>query len=205
MSSSYPSNEIADQIDDLCRGQREAQAWLYDTFGPLLYRRLKQRYVPMGLDADDLLQDAFVFFFQDNAGVLGRFKERLGPKSPSDLLDELERFLWNQACGIASNRLRSRRRDKSVPIGTVPDWFGDGTTEEQAVNKDSLERLDACLSHAQERVYLYYKLRFCDGLAPDQIQQATGWAKKMIYKLRERLNEAVGRCAERLGLKGGDA
>ncbi len=196
----HPAPHITERLEDLCQGDREAATWLYDELGPPLFRRLKQRYIRLGLDPDDLLQDAFVFFFRDDGRVLRRFLDET-PEGSRDL-ESLESFLWNQACGIASNRLRSRRRDKSVPIGEAPERFGGRNQEKTALAKDTLARLEECLAKGAERTYLYFKLRFCDGLSPEQIRETTGWEKKVVYKLRDRLNEAVDRCAGKLGLRG---
>ena len=62
-------------------------------------------------------------------------------------------------------------------------------------------QLDECLSESGERLYLYYKLRYRDGLTPQQVSRAAGWSMKATYKLKQKLNEAVERCAELLGIE----
>ena len=181
----------------LMKGHQEDSAWLYDTFAPRLYRRLRWRYGSYGLDPDDLLQDAFVYFFQHNGRVLGRFLER--PPSDDDEI-ELQRFLWDQACGVASNRLRSMKR-RSVEGDAVDPALPDPVPgAQQFIDRDTLRRLDRCIHERSRRIHLYFKLRFRNGLSPVEICQMTGWSKKAIYKLRQRLTEAVNRCADSLDL-----
>src|SRR5262245_57636388 len=101
MSSSRPAigdpPEIGARLEALLAGNRDAAAWLYDSFGSALHRRLAARYGGWpGFEANDLLQDAFVFFFQNRGKVLRDFLDRTGPgeRSPA----RLERHLWDLAC-----------------------------------------------------------------------------------------------------------
>ncbi|MEM1183001.1 MAG: hypothetical protein AAGM22_31960, partial [Acidobacteriota bacterium] len=73
------------------------------------------------------------------------------------------------------------------------------TAEQEALDRDRLERLADCIERANARVFLYFSLRFRDGLAPEEIVTVTGWSKKATYKLKQRLNDAVEVCAEALG------
>lgn len=192
---------VHERLRELLAGDRNAAAWLYDTFAPGLYRRLRQRYErPGGPDPGDLLHDAFVLFLQREGKVLRDFVER----HPDDdgAAVALERRLWDLACGVAANRRRAAwvRRVFALPVLAAIDP-GAGA-ERGAVARDSLARLDDCLRENPERVYLYYKLRFFDGLTPEEIAGATGWSRKATYKLKDVLNQAVRRCVERLGLAG---
>lgn len=191
------SEALRDQIQRVVDGDSDATARLYDRFAPRLFRRLRARYGPSGLDPEELLHDAFVLFLQHDARVLRRLAERHDDTS----LDEqtVHTYLWDQACGIASNRRRSQRRAGVVSVGGS-DLVADDTDSRRTLTADLLERLDDCLSRKSPRVYLYFKLRFVDGLSPDEVAQATGWSKKATYKLRQRFNDALSDCASRLGL-----
>ena len=66
---------------------------------------------------------------------------------------------------------------------------------------DLLKQLDRCLRAQRARIYLYYRLRYYEGLTPEEIARATGWSRKATYKLRQALNEAVRTCARELGIE----
>ncbi|MFK7885260.1 MAG: RNA polymerase sigma factor [Gammaproteobacteria bacterium] len=186
---------LHEELRKIAGGDRKATAWLYDTFAPRLYRRLQARYGPLGLDAEELLHDAYVFYLQHDGRVLLALAERC----KDETLDEfrVHTALWDLACGVASNKRRSQRRSNLVPLNDSALASDDGTTR-QTLTRDLLERLDLCLSHKNPRVYLYFKLRFVDGLAPDDISKTTGWSKKATYKLRQSFNAALSDCADRL-------
>jgi len=195
--------DVRMQLWRLVQGDEEAAAWLYETFATRLYRRLRGRYGPIGLDADDLLQDAFVFFFQNNARLLRKYLERGTDGAEAE--EDLFRYLWDQACGIATNRLRSAKRHRAEGgelDETLPD-FDPGRNPKRLLDVDVLRRLDRCLGERGQRIHLYFKLRFRDGFSPDEISQITGWSKKATYKLRQALTEAVELCVEQLGLAPG--
>lgn len=189
----------------IAAGDREAAAWLYDTFAPGLYRRLRQRYAPLGLDPEDLLQDAFAFYFRNDGKVLRDFADR------ADQADRtgagathraLERHLWDLACGVASNARRTAWRRRMVPLTRLARLPSDRDTgaERRALARDTLRRLEDCLRSAHPRIALYYALRFRDGLSPAEVAEATGWSPKKTYKLRQSLDEAVRRCADQLDI-----
>ena len=177
-------------------GDQAAGAWLYDTFSARLYRRLRQRYTYLGeATAEDVLQDTFLLLLRNDGSVLRRFLERV-PK-PEQKNARLERFIWDQACGVASNQRRSSTHRKVVPLATTePDR--QPTAERRTLERDWLVRLENCLAGGRERIFLYYKLRYRDGLAPEQVSQATGWSRKATYKLKEALNGALARCQQLL-------
>ena len=191
------------RLRDVVAGESEAAGWLYDTFAPRLHRRLRQRYGPLGLDPDDLLQDAFAYFFRDDRKVLRDFLDRSPAVGPEAARRALERHLWDLACGVASNARRTAWRRRVVPLtGTVgegPD--GSRGAERSTLARDTLRHLEACLREGNPRVVLYYALRFRDGLSPAEVSRVTGWSPKSTYKLRQSLQEAVRRCADRLGLE----
>ena len=192
-------SELAERLRAAVSGDPSASAWLYDTFAGRLYRRLQRRYGRAGLDAEDLLQDAFVFFLQHDARVLRRFLDQSGPDGPTT--GELERYLWDLACGLASNRRRSRSRATVVPL-VVEQTSPTPGAERSLIERDQLDRLLDCLRRAGSRIFLYFKLRFDDGLSPRDIATATGWSMKATYKLRQRLDRAVVACREALGSGG---
>lgn len=192
--------DLAERLRAAITGDSSAVTWLWDTFAGPLFRRLRQRYGhPGGLDPEDLLQDAFVFYLQHDARLLRRFLEQV----PSDQQtpSRLERYLWDLACGLASNRRRSRARSNIVPI--VGDHISPTPgAERSTVERDRLRRLLDCLEHTGSRLFLYFKLRFEDGLAPREIARVTGWSMKSTYKLRQSLDQAVEDCRRTLDPSG---
>lgn len=200
-------DEVHRQLTRLLAGDREAAGWLYDTFSPGLFRRLRRRYGHLeGIEPDDLLHDAFLFFFQREGKVLRDFMERVGLEEQTPA--RLERHLWDLACGVASNRRRSealrdhRSLDASPQHEREPD---DDTQEKHLLHRDELARIDQCLAGRGTRLYLYYKLRYWDGYTPTEIAGIMGWSQKATYKLRQTLNEAVRLCAGLLGIPLRDA
>ena len=194
-------DEVRQQLESLLSGERQAAAWLYDTFAPGLFRRLAQRYGHLeGLDANDLLHDSYLFFLQHDAKVLRDFVERVAPEQQTP--DRLERHLWDLACGVASNRRRSAARRDYRPLEQVTGskQLEDNSQEKLLLERDELDRLDRCLEGHGSRLYLYFQLRYADGYSPSEIAKITGWSQKATYKLRQSLNEAVRYCAELLGL-----
>ncbi|MEM8933892.1 MAG: hypothetical protein AAGE94_22060 [Acidobacteriota bacterium] len=195
-------DEVETRLLALTNGDRDAAAWLYDQFAGDLRRRLTGRYGGMpGIDPDDLLQDAFVFYFQNRAKVLRDFLDRVPSRQRS--AQRLARHLWDLACGLATNR----RRAAKVRAGT--DGFAEGdeerlmasiSVEDEVLDRDQLRRLDQCITGHGTRVALYYRLRCFDGHTPRDIAEIAGWSMKVTYKLRQALNDAVRACAERLGL-----
>lgn len=193
------SDDVRPQLRRIAAGDRAAAAWLYDTYAADLFRRLRQRYGrPGGPDPEDLLQDAFAFYFQREAKVLRDFLERRPVGEATR--EALGRHLWDLACGLAANRRRSAWSRKVVSIADHEHTAPETGVETGAVARDTLARLERCLREGRARVYLYYKLRYVDALSAEEVAAATGWSMKATYKLRQSLNEAVQRCAERLGL-----
>jgi DNA-directed RNA polymerase specialized sigma24 family protein len=191
------AQEIAER---LAAGDPEAVAWLYDAVAPDLYRRLKRRYgYPGGPDAADLLQETFLLSLRDGARLLRGALATQPAGAPA--LPELRRYLWDLACGVAANVRRSVWSRRAVPMPETALAAGEPPTERSAVARDALARLAGCLAGQGERLYLYFKLRYVDGLTPEETAAATGWSRKATYKLRQSLNEAVERCLDRLGLR----
>lgn len=191
--------DLLRRVRRIAAGDREEAAWLYDTFAPGLFRRLRQRYAPLGLDPEDLLQDAFAFYFRNDRKVLRDFVDRAGSGATARAL---ERHLWDLACGVASNARRTSWRRRVVPLtrGTRLTSEPGSGAERRALARDTLRRLEDCLRAAHPRIALYYALRFRDGLSPSEVARATGWSPKKTYKLRQSLDEAVRRCADQLDI-----
>lgn len=192
------AGQIAEKIRAIAVGDQRAVAWLYDTFSRELYRRLTGRYGGLpGVEVEDVLHDAMVFYLQNGAKVLEDFLRR----TPAAERDEagLGRHLWNLACGLVANRRRTTRSRPTLPLlGTA--WTSSRPDPEQDVlGRDELDQLDACLKRRGERLYLYFKLRYEDGLSPREIVQATGWSTKATYKRRKALHDALRDCCRRLG------
>jgi len=205
MSTPLPSGDDAAapltvRVQQLAAGEEEARRWLHATFAPRLLRRLRGRYARhRDLDVEELLQDAFLFFYQQAARTFTRFLDEVPAEARSEA--RLDGYLWDLACGIASNRLRAARRHPVSPAPLGEDAPDPQDTERRALHRDLLGRLAICLKRAGSRAFLYYKLRFVDGYTPDEIAQATGWSRKATYKLRFVLDGAIERCAQRLGLR----
>ncbi len=196
--------EVPSQLRRLVAGDGGAAAWLYDTFAAGLYRRLERRYgYPGGLDVENLLHDAFVFYFQRDCKVMRDFLARV--PAAAQTRPALDRHLWDLACGVASNQLRSAARRYQRPLADIDAVRHAPSGERSALDRDAVERLGECLRESDEEVYLYGKLRFWEGLTPAEICEVTGWARKATYKLRQAFDDLARRCAESLGLAPGAA
>ncbi len=184
-------------ISRILAGDRAAVAWLYDKFAPRLLRRLGLRFGTVrGLDAEDLLQDTFLYLLSHDDRVLERFRARHAEADPEE--QDLERFLWSAACGIASNRRRSLLRHPATAIDDRD--LTAGGSESPALARDALERLGDCLLRGSDRLHLYFQLRYLDGHKPAEIARLTGWSRRATYKLKQTLDAAVDACVEQLGL-----
>ncbi len=191
------ADSILASVSRILAGDRAAVAWLYDTFAPRLLRRLGLRFGTAGLDAEDLLQDTFIYLLSHGGRVLERFRARHQGAEPEE--QDMEHFLWSAACGIASNRRRSLRRRPADSLGErelAPDAGG----ENPALARDALARLGACLFRSGDRLHLYFQLRYLDGHKPAEIAQLTGWSMRVTYKLKQSLDAALESCVEELEL-----
>ena len=193
------ANKLSQMLVKVIAGEPEAGAWLYDTFAPRLYRLLYQRYGPDGVfDPDDLVQDAFIFFLQNQGKVLRDFLDQYPESDHTE--SGLLRRLWELTRGVVANK---RRYLKTHGFSSFPELLDVASTEnleQDAIRRELIIRLDACLKKKKTRIYLYYKLRYHDGLTPQEIVQVTGWSQKAVYKLKDHLNEAVRHCAQKMGL-----
>lgn len=190
--------DVDNKLRCIAAGDSVAAAWLFDAFASPLYRRLRRRYGYLGsTEVDDLLQDTFLQALRGRGRVLLRWLERQ-PAQPDE--PALERYLWDLACGLATNRRRAASRSNVVSIETATPLAEGPRAERALLGRDVLAKLDACLKESNARTYLYYQLRYVDGLTPDEIAQTTGWSKKSTYKRKQILDEAVERCADRIGI-----
>jgi len=187
--------EVVEQLALIREGDPDATASLYDSLSPRLAHRLARRYPDLSLEIEDLVHDTFILFLRPEGDLIQGFLDRCSPTRGA-----LERRLWDLACGLASNRRRFARRRKVVPLDDRDRKDPVPTAETAIIDRDQLERLDRCLREANPRVYLYFKLRYRDGLTPEEIAQSTGWSRKATYKLKQTLNSEVQTCAEALGL-----
>lgn len=194
MAETLEQPDVSARLLGLWRGDPAAAAWLYDTFAPRLFRRLRLRYGYLGESvAEDLLQETYVLALREDARLL---RQSLNLDTVTE--QAVERFLWDQACGLASNRRRAAKR-QFVPIEGEPVARAHGP-EHRVVERDLLRRLLTCLGGRGRRPLLYFKLRYREGLTPEEIAAATGWSRKATYKARQNLNDALQWCRETLGL-----
>jgi len=190
--------DVDNKLRRIAAGDGTAAAWLFDAFASPLCRRLRRRYGYFGsAEVDDLLQDTFVQALRGRGRVLVRWLERQ-PARPSEAA--LERYLWDLVCGLATNRRRAAARSNVVSIESATPLAEAPRAERALLGRDVLAKLDACLKETNTRTYLYYQLRYFEELTPDEIAQATGWSKKSTYKRKQILDQAVERCATRIGL-----
>ncbi len=192
-----PEANVRTQIDQALVGDADAIGWLYDQFAPALLRKLERRFgaVP-GLDPADLLHDTFVYLLGHDGRVLKRFLARSAEATRA----AFAQFLWSAACGIASNRRRSQARHPTESLDARQRPLATGGDEEATTARDVLARLARCLLRRGDRSYLYYQLRYRDGLTPTEVARATGWSQRATYKLKQALDRAVDRCLEEMGL-----
>ncbi|MEM6793088.1 MAG: hypothetical protein AAF725_03860 [Acidobacteriota bacterium] len=190
---------IQARIRGILLGRQEDAAWLYDSFAERLFRRLGSRYRDLTAEEiEDLVHECYVLLFREDGRVLRQFLERhpgLGPSA-----EQLERYLWDRACGLAVN-LR-RRTSRRLESGREPNpSLAAGSDEERGqLDRDALEQLGKCLQESGSKVYLYYQLRYWEGLTPAEIETVTGWRRDRVYRLRDALKRGLKACLERLGL-----
>jgi DNA-directed RNA polymerase specialized sigma24 family protein len=191
--------DVPGLLRQIAVGDPTAKAWLYDTYASGLQRKLSFRYGVHALDPEELLQDAFVAFYQHDGRVLLNFLDRHPPAEQT--VEQLRVYLWDLACGVASNQLRDRRtRRRNLPesdrdLGDV----GVGSdAEDRHIARDQMRRFVDCIAEKGAQIQLYFALRFVDGLTAEEISRVTGWPIAQVYRLRVRLGAAADECATRL-------
>lgn len=193
------SGTVEQRLRRIIAGDREAALWLYDTFAPRLFRRLDRRYArPAGLDPNDLLRDAFVFFLQNDARVLATFLRRHAGREHSAAV--LERYLWAQACSVVQVHPRLRSSRETTPISELEEAPGSPAPGHDLLSAAQRQRLDRCLHYADAQLYLDYKLRYSDGLSGEQAAKVAGWSVEEAAARHEALRATALRCVERLGI-----
>lgn len=190
-------HDVEGRLRGILDGNPEDAAWLYDSVAPELLRRLRNRYPDLVDEIEDLVHDTFILFLRNDHRLLQAFLDREAHPSRSSL----EKRLWDLACGLASNRRRSSRHQRVVPLLDYDRQSSRPGAERTTIDRDHLAQLDACLRRGNHRVYLYFQLRYRDGLAPEEIARVTGWSRKATYKLKQALNRQVAACIEDLGLE----
>lgn len=194
-----PPEDVAERLHRLVSGDQRAAGWLYDTFAPRLYRRLRGRYGHLpGIEPEDLLQSAFLFYLQNDCRVLRSFLESHPPGEVT--AEALMRRLWDLACGLASNQRRAARgRPRPAELDEAAADEAP-TVERRLSERQVLSRLAECLARRGRRLHLYFRWRYADGLTPREIAGVTGWSRSETYRLREALNRALAACAAALGV-----
>ncbi len=191
--------DIPEVLRKIAAGDPGAKAWLYDTYAGELQRKLSFRYGVHALDPEELLQDSFVYFYQHDGRVLSAFLDRHPP--PQQTAEQLRTYLWDLACGVASNRLRDRRtRRRNLPESgrDLSLVVADSDPEQEHIARDQMRRFADCIAEKGEQIQLYFALRFVDGLTAEEIAGVTGWPIEQVYRLRVRLGAAADDCAMRL-------
>lgn len=183
---------VAGELQKILGGYPGAADWLYEQYSDDLLRRLTGRYGLLYGEPEDLLQDAFLFYFQNDFKVLRDFAARVPAEAQTHA--RLGTALWDLACGLVANRRRaSRNRDKvfdptqnAEELESVDEGF-----ERRTVLRDELRHLDSRLRSENPSLSIYCRMRFEEGYSPTEIARITGWPPRMTYKLRQSLNQAL--------------
>lgn len=190
--------EIRCQVERIANGDSAATTWLYESFAARLRQRLAWRYPT--LEAGDLVHDAFLLCLKREARVLRRLLQRTPPAELSR--ERLERYLWNLACGLATNRIRSARRRSVALAPRERCSTAESSPPPRPESRDALVSLTRRLRERGGRLYTYFELRYFDELSPAEIARSTGWSRKATYKLKQKVQQAVQECACELGILG---
>lgn len=193
-------SDVAMQIEKIAAGDPRAQDWFYRRYSGTLYRRIRHRFGPdRSIDSDELLHDLFVWCLQDNAKILSSFAARNRSDDRTEF--RLEGYLWGLVSGLVANQRRAKRRNEDpVALESIQEPAG-SDFDAESTDRDSVVRLSDCLKQRGTRLYLYFLLRFVEGLTPDEIGTVTGWPRPKTYKLKAVFNQAVRHCVEVLGLQ----
>ena len=144
---------------------------LYRRYGPMVLRRCRQLLRDED-EARDVAQDVFL--------QLVRHRTRLDDRYPSSLLNRM-------ATNLSLNRIRSRKRDRTVP--------GDGLLEEIACapDLDSPLLLRRLFERHPESTRTMAVLRYVDGMTLEEVAAecglSVGAVRKRLQKLRASLRE----------------
>lgn len=129
------------------RGDNAARRELYETYGSRLLA-LCRRYAADAVEAEDLMQDAFVKIFR----VIGRFRWT----RPGSLYSWMARVALNLAFDSAGKRRRLARElvDVDSLAGEIPDE--PGYEETLSVPAEVLQRMIAALPEGYRTVFTLY-------------------------------------------------
>ena len=190
VSERIPTN-LRHRLEGVIAGDAGSCQWLYQEFAGRILRRLRQRYKhSVDLEPEDLLHEVFLFYFRRADRIFRRFLDR--KHDPHPTIATFERYLWDQACGVAANYRRSARNGPLL-VELTRDHCDPAATERRIVDCDRCRVIGRALQAGDSQVYLYFKLRFVEGLSPSEIGAVTGWNRPVIYNLRLRLVRTVQR------------
>ncbi len=146
---------------------------LYRTYGPMVLRRCR-RMLRDEEEALDAMQDSFV-------KVL-RYRDRLNDRGPSSLL-------YTIATNVCLNRIRSRSRDRSIPVGDdlekLAGWGAEHS--DTALTGHFLDRLFAEQRPDTREIAVYHYL---DGLTLEETANLVGLSVSGVRKRLRRLRES---------------
>ena len=186
------STSVSAMLQAVVDGDAEAAHRLYDEMSPELLRRLRGRYGNIFGEPEDLLQDAFLFYFQNDYKVLRDFMSR--ESKDTQTRSRLAGALWDLACGLVANRRRAQRsRDRVFDPFQSSDQLKEADTGIYTVaeQRDRLRDLERHLAAEDPDLASYCRLRFVHGYSPTEIAEHTGKPLRTVYKLRRSLSDAL--------------
>lgn len=151
-------------------GDPAAFAELYRTHAAAVYRRLSRVIGPVP-EREDLTQDVFLALHRALPGFRGE-------ASLSTLIHRI-------ALNLAYEHLRRRTRR---PTAAMEGWFFDelaapgATPEAQAVNRQELGRVFACLERIKPKKRIALLLRVVEGLSFDEIAELVDATPEAVAK-----------------------
>jgi len=144
---------------------------LYRRYGPMVLRRCR-RMLHDEEEAMDAMQDTFV-------KVL-RYRDRLSENGPSSLL-------YTIATNVCLNRIRSRSRDRSTPVGhDLERIAGYEEHSERALTGHFLDRLFAEQRPDTRDIAVYH---YVDGFTLEETAKMAGLSVSGVRKRLRRLRE----------------
>jgi len=185
---------VSRHVERAAAGHPKARAWLVETCYGYVLKRVTKRYGRY-LDPEDVTQQVFLCLLKPEATVLKKYL--LVTPVAQQREATLRRYLWDQACGVASNLRRGRSRRRDFPVAREEYERREDPrvrVEEEIVNRDLLKR---CFRWVREngghRDVTYLNLRYRLGYRPIEIAGATGWSLDETYRRREKLCRVLKR------------
>ena len=175
-------------IEKISKGEREAFAILFRRYARMV-RRVAERILHNSAEADDLVQEVFLFVFQK-----------------AHLFDPTRGSARSWLVQVTYHRAIDRRRslacrgfytqlelEEGIEGATV---FATGCsyddTLEATLGPDAIRRIEGCLSQVQRRVL---DLRFADGCTIEEIAsilgQSVGNVRNHYYRALEKIRKQV--------------